>query len=130
MDTRRRRLARAVTPLAVARTRVDGCELLTVEGELDITTAPGMIGALNEAIADMSAPLIVDLTDVVFMDSTGLALLINARRRVMRRGQGFAISCPRRAIARVFEIADMVESLRVCPDAKSARVAATQPARA
>jgi anti-sigma B factor antagonist len=104
--------------------------LLTVEGELDITTAPRMISALNEAIADMSAPLVVDLTDVVFMDSTGLALLINARRRVVRRGQGFAISCPRRAIARVFEIADMVESLRVYPDADSARVAATQLAGA
>jgi anti-sigma B factor antagonist len=119
-----------VAPLAVERTRVDGCELLTVEGELDITTAPGMIGALNEAIADMSAPLIVDLKDVVFMDSTGLALLINASRRVVRRGQGFAIHCPRRPIARVFEIADMVETLRVCPDVESARVAATQRAGA
>ena len=89
-----------------------------------------MIGALNEAIADMAAPLVVDLSDVVFMDSTGLALLMNARARVVRLGHGFAIICPKGPIARVFEIADMVDSLRVCPDHETARVAATQPARA
>ena len=123
-------MAGAVTPLAVERCRVDGYELLTVEGELDVATAPRMISALNEAIAVMEAPLVVDLSDVVFMDSTGLALLMNARRRVVRLGHGFAIVCPHGPIARVFEIADMVDSLRVFPDQESARVAATQPARA
>ena len=112
------------------RSRIDGYELLSVEGELDIATAPRMIAAINEAVADMAAPLVVDLSDVVFMDSTGLALLMNARRRVVRLGQGFAIVCPGGPISRVFEIADMVESLRVCPDRDTARLAATQPARA
>jgi anti-anti-sigma factor len=129
-DERRVRLATAVTPLAVKRSRIDGYELLSVEGELDIATAPRMIAAINEAVADMAAPLVVDLSDVVFMDSTGLALLMNARRRVVRLGQGFAIVCPGGPISRVFEIADMVESLRVCPDRDTARLAATQPARA
>jgi anti-sigma B factor antagonist len=119
-----------VTPLAVERTRSDGYDVLTVEGELDIATAPRMIAALNEALADMAFPLVVDLSSVVFMDSTGLALLMNARRRVRRRGQGFAIACPKGPISRVFEIADMVESLQVWPDRESARVAALQPAGA
>jgi anti-sigma B factor antagonist len=115
-----------VTPLAVERSRTDGYELLAVEGEIDIATAPRMIAALNEALAEIEVPLVVDLSSVVFMDSTGLALLMNARRRVVRRGQGFAIVCPGGPISRVFEIADMVESLRVCPDRESARLAATQ----
>jgi anti-sigma B factor antagonist len=119
-----------VTPLAVERSRSDGYELLAVEGEIDIATAPRMIAALNAALAEIATPLIVDLSGVVFMDSTGLALLINARRRVVRRGQGFAIVCPHGPVARVFEIADMVESLRVFPDRESARVAATTATRA
>ena len=119
-----------MTPLAVKRSKADGCDVLTVEGELDIATAPRMLSALNEALAEMACPVIVDLTDVVFMDSTGLALLMNARRRVRRRGQGFAIVCPGGPIARVFEIADMVESLQVCPDRESARLAAAQPVTA
>ena len=119
-----------MTPLAVERSRIDGYERLDVEGELDIATAPRMLAALNEAISEMDTPLVVDLSRVVFMDSTGLALLMNARRRVMRLGQGFAIICPGGPISRVFEIADMVERLRVCPDEQTAREAATQTARA
>ena len=123
-------MADAVISLAVERSRVDGYELLSVEGELDIATAPRMIAALSEAFAELSTPLVVDLSSVDFMDSTGLALLMNAYRRVRRRGQGFAIVCPGGPISRVFEIADMVESLHVCPDRASARIAATQAARA
>jgi anti-sigma B factor antagonist len=119
-----------VTPLAVGRYRSDGYEVLAVEGEIDIATAPRMIAALNEVLAEIESPLVVDLSSVVFMDSTGLALLMNARRRVVRRGQGFAIVCPPGPIGRVFEIADMIETLRVFPDRASARLAATQAARA
>ena len=111
--------------LAVERSRVDGYELLAVEGELDIATAPRMIAALSEAFANLERPLVVDLSSVDFMDSTGLALLINAYRRVKRRGQGFAIVCPGGPISRVFEIADMVDSLHVCADRDSARITAT-----
>jgi anti-sigma B factor antagonist len=119
-----------VTPLAVKRSRSDGYEVLAVEGEIDIATAPRMIAALNEVLTAIESPLVVDLSSVVFMDSTGLALLINARRRMMRRGHGFAIVCPAGPIARVFEIADMVERLRVCPDRETAHLAATRVARA
>ena len=115
--------------LAVERSRVDGYELLAVAGELDIATAPRMLAALNEAVVDLERPLVVDLSSVGFMDSTGLALLINTHRRVKRRGQGFAIVCPRGPISRVFEIADMVESLHVCPDHASASRTATEPVR-
>jgi anti-sigma B factor antagonist len=119
-----------VTPLAVKRSRSDGYEVLAVEGEIDIATAPRMIAALNEVLTAIESPLVVDLSSVVFMDSTGLALLINARRRMMRRGHGFAIVCPAGPIARVFEIADMVERLRVCPDRETAHLAVTRVARA
>ena len=119
-----------MNPLVVERCRIDGYELLAVEGELDIATAPRMISALNEAFADLERPLVVDLSSVDFMDSTGLALLMNAYRRVKRGGQGFAIVCPGGPISRVFEVADMVDGLHVCPDRASARRTATQPARA
>lgn len=119
-----------MNPLEIERSRSDGLDVLVVEGELDIATAPRMIASLNEALAEGDRPLVVDLTRVLFMDSTGLALLINARRRAVRSRRGFAIVCPDGPISRVFEIADMVRSLRVCPDRESARRAATQTAMA
>jgi anti-sigma B factor antagonist len=113
-----------VQPLAVERTSNEGVELVMVEGELDIATAPRLISILNRAVQDALRSLVVDLSDVDFMDSTGLALLINAHRRLTRRSKGFAVVCPPGPLWRVFEITDMVETLHVCPDRASAWAAA------
>jgi anti-sigma B factor antagonist len=109
-----------VQPLAVERTSDEGVELVLVEGELDIATAPRLISVLNGAVQEALRSLVVDLSDVDFMDSTGLALLINAHRRLTRRSKGFAVVCPPGPLLRVFEVTDMVETLHVCPDRDSA----------
>jgi anti-sigma B factor antagonist len=115
----------AVLPLAVERTSRDGVDVLSVEGELDIATAPRLIAALNDTIANAVRSVVVDLSLVAFMDSTGLALLINAHRRLTRRSKGFAVVCPAGPLRRVFEITDMVDTLRVSPDRESAAQAAS-----
>ncbi len=94
--------------------------MVLVEGELDIATASRLISVLNSSVAEAIKAVVVDLTAVGFMDSTGLALLINANRRLMLRRKGFAVVCPPGPLRRVFEITDMVETLRVCPDRESA----------
>jgi anti-sigma B factor antagonist len=109
-----------VQPLAVERTSDQGVELLLVEGELDIATAPRLISVLNRAVQEALRSLVVDLSDVDFMDSTGLALLINAHRRLTRRSKGFAVVCPPGPLRRVFEVTDMVDTLHVVPDRDSA----------
>jgi anti-sigma B factor antagonist len=109
-----------VQPLAVERSSTEGVELLLVEGELDIATAPRLISVLNRAVQEALRSLVVDLSDVDFMDSTGLALLINAHRRLTRRSKGFAVVCPPGPLRRVFAVTDMVETLQVVPDRDSA----------
>ena len=91
----------------------DGIEFVAVEGEIDIATSPRLISVLNDAVARSEYPIVVDLTKVGFMDSTGLALLLNAHRRVVRRGHGFSVICPPGPLQRVFEVTDMVETLQV-----------------
>ena len=107
------------------RTSRDGVDVLYVEGEIDVATAPRLISALNDAIAEAVRSVIVDLTSVGFMDSTGLALLINAHRRLTRQQKGFAVVCPAGPLRRVFELTDMVDTLRVCPDRETAAAAAS-----
>jgi anti-sigma B factor antagonist len=116
-----------VQPLAVERTSQDGVELVLVEGEVDIATASRLISVLNSSVAEAIKAVVVDLTRVGFMDSTGLALLINANRRLTLRRKGFAVVCPPGPLRRVFEITDMVETLHVCADHESA-AKAFQPA--
>ena len=112
-------------PLAVDRTSRDGVDVLFVEGEIDVATAPRLIAALNDAVADAVRSVIIDLTSVGFMDSTGLALLINAHRRLTRRDKGFAVVCPAGPLRRVFELTDMVDTLHVCPDRETAAATVT-----
>jgi anti-sigma B factor antagonist len=112
-----------VQPLAVERRSEDGVELVLVEGEVDIATASKLISVLNSSVAEAIKSVVVDLTHVGFMDSTGLALLINARRRLSLRRKGFAVVCPPGQLRRVFEITDMIDTLHVCADWESAQKA-------
>lgn len=107
-------------PLAVERTSLDGVDFLMVEGEIDVATAPRLIAALNDAVTEAVRSVVIDLSSVGFMDSTGLALLINAHRRLTRQRKGFAVVCPAGPLWRVFELTDMLDTLRVCPDRESA----------
>jgi anti-sigma B factor antagonist len=113
-----------VQPLAVERRSEDGIELVLVEGEVDIATAAKLISVLNSSVAEAIRSVVVDLTRVGFMDSTGLALLINANRRLSLRRKGFAVVCPPGQLRRVFEVTDMVDTLHVCPDWETAQRAA------
>jgi anti-sigma B factor antagonist len=110
--------------LSVERSSDGEVEVVAVTGEIDISSAPRLISGLNEAVGDCELPVVVDLSSVDFMDSTGLALLLNAHRRLSRRGKGFAVVCGDGPVRRVFTITDMVEVLRVRGDVDDARRAA------
>ena len=110
--------------LNVERTSEEGVEIVAVTGEVDIASAPRLISGLNDAVGNCEKPVVVDLSGVGFMDSTGLALLLNAHRRLSRRGKGFAVVCADGPVRRVFTITDMVEVLQVRADAGEARRAA------
>jgi anti-sigma B factor antagonist len=112
-----------VQALAVERSADDGITFLAVTGEVDIASSPRMIAALNEVVTDGANPLVVDLSAVGFMDSTGLALLLNARRRMSRRRLGFAVVCPSGPLHRVFEVTDMIDTLGVYEERSAATAA-------
>src|SRR5918912_3511410 len=106
--------------LTLERSSSGQVEVLEVTGEVDIASASKLISGLNEAVGDCDHPVVVDLSAVDFMDSTGLALLLNAHRRLARREQGFAVVCADGPVHRVFEITDMVETLKVRPTREGA----------
>jgi anti-anti-sigma factor len=110
--------------LSIAGRSEDGVEIVAVSGEIDIASAPRLITGLNDAVGTGETPVIVDLTEVGFMDSTGLALLLNAHRRLARRGKGFAVVSADGPVRRVFTITDMVDVLRVRPTLAEAKASA------
>src|SRR3954451_23661907 len=67
--------------------------VLSASGEIHVSTAPLFSDKLNEAIADGKTKLVLDFTEVGFIDSTGLSVLLNGLRRLTRRKGSLALVC-------------------------------------
>jgi len=57
---------------------------------------------------------VLDLSNVTFMDSTGLGVLIGIERH-LSEGERLAIACPQPAVAKIFELTGLYAALRVFP---------------
>jgi len=81
----------------------EGMTLVTLGGELDIYTVASFRQDLEE-LDPASAPVVIDLTQVTLLDSSGLGALVSLLNRA-RSGQGqLGLICPHRRLRRVFEI--------------------------
>lgn len=77
---------------------------LTVGGEVDLVTSPRLVVAGRDALRHGATDISVDLTGVTFMDSSGLAALINLHRAVTRARGRLDVTCPDGPVRRVFAI--------------------------
>ena len=69
-----------------------GCAIVTVAGEIDISTVTPLRDRLFE-VAASGAPLVVDLEQVSFIDSVGLATLVGAAKRAAAHGGTLQVAC-------------------------------------
>jgi anti-sigma B factor antagonist len=82
----------------------DRTHLISVAGEIHVSTAPEFSERLNAAIADGKTAVVLDLSEVTFIDSTGLSVLLNGLRRVTRMQGRMALVCANPTVLRLFEI--------------------------
>ena len=92
-------------------------EVLVLRGELDLATAPQLEQAVAERL-DAGTDVVVDLRELVFMDSTGLRVLVAAHAR-KGADQRFEIVRPPEgsAIAKILSIAGVESELDLVDDA-------------
>lgn len=64
----------------VTEERRPGAVVLTVTGEVDMTTAPALENAVRRSLAERPARLVIDLTGAEFFSSAGIAILVLAHR--------------------------------------------------
>ncbi len=81
----------------------DGVTLVVLGGELDIYTVAGFRQYLEDIDASAS-PLVIDLSDVSLLDSSGLGALVSLLNRVRADEGQLGLICPHRRLRRVFEI--------------------------
>lgn len=89
--------------------------LIGVRGEIHVSTAPEFSRRLNEAIARGKTSVILDLSAVEFIDSTGLSVLLNGLRRVTRAKGRLALVCANPTVLRLFEITKLDSTFDIYP---------------
>jgi anti-anti-sigma factor len=80
----------------------DDTQLVAIHGDVDLKTARLFRAALDEAAQDGKSRLIVDMSEVPFMDSSGLAALIGAQKALGDTTQ-MVVVCPDN-LRRIFEV--------------------------
>jgi anti-sigma B factor antagonist len=95
---------------------LDSDAVVFLTGELDMATAPELIGVLTPVVADGPREVALDLSGLSFIDSSGIAALVDTQRRLGEQGRHLAVYRARPGAVRVFEIAGLVDFLHVQTD--------------
>ena len=96
-------------------TREDGTVVLALEGELDLVSSPDLKDLLLSHV-DAAPRLVADLSGVTFLDSSGMGLLLAAKKRMLARGKDFAIANPKGQPERALQISGLCQMIGEEPD--------------
>jgi anti-sigma B factor antagonist len=91
----------------------DDLSVVRLAGELDLAGAPELSRALASIPATASTRVVVDLTKLAFMDSTGLRALIVAAKALAATGGTLTLAGPRPAVQRLFELVRLSEVIPI-----------------
>lgn len=102
------------------RVLTDGTTVVEVAGEIHVSTASEFSEHLKGVERDGCQALVVDLSAVEFIDSTGLGVLITSLRRLGRAGGRMAVVCSNPTVLRLFEITGTDQTLDIRAELGSA----------
>lgn len=77
--------------------------VVAVSGEVDVYSAPALRDGLTELL-EAGTSVVVDLSDVGFLDSTGLGALVAARTTASEHGAQLSLVCTHQRILKLFTI--------------------------
>lgn len=99
---------------------------MAVVGEVDMATAFELREHLVRLIGDGHHHLVIDLAGVEFMDSTGLAVLLEVLKRVHDHAGSLRLVCTREPILKILRVTGLDQLLPVYDDVFAAALAAGQ----
>ena len=86
-----------------------GIEVVDVDGEIDIYTAPRLRELLIDLVSKGSRQIVVNLEKVGFLDSTGLGVLVGALNRVRAFDGSLDLVCTRGRILEILKITGLTK---------------------
>ena len=93
--------------MKVSREEIGRDLLLVVEGSVDIASSPELRGELRVAVEAKRPRIVVDMGGVKFVDSSGLATLIEALQQTKRYDGKLTLCCLNSTVLGVFQLANL-----------------------
>lgn len=87
----------------------DDTEIVVVEGEIDVYTAPKLRELLINLVTNGNFHLVVDMEKVEFLDSTGLGVLVGGLKRVRAHDGTLDLVCTQERILKIFRITGLTK---------------------
>jgi anti-sigma B factor antagonist len=81
-----------------------GVVIIDLRGEIDVSTAPDLRNILIGLVENNAGPVLVNLSNVLYMDSAGLSVLIAAHRKAQNAGGVLGLVNPQQPIQQVLKL--------------------------
>lgn len=107
--------------LEIETTAVGEYRTVLIEGELDIYSAPQLKLHLSSLIIEGESNILLDLTRVTFLDSTGLGVIVGTYKRLHSVGGQLRIICTLEPILEIFEITGLGRIIPIFPTLEAAK---------
>jgi anti-anti-sigma factor len=78
--------------------------VVVLAGEVDATNSDELYGVLDSVVTQQPRLLVVDMSELSFMDSTGLRMLLRSSRALDQQGGVLALAAPQISVARVLQL--------------------------
>jgi anti-sigma B factor antagonist len=101
----------------------DRPDILPLKGEIDLHLSPVVTASLNAIIEKKPERLVIDLSGVTYIDSAGLAALIQAMQKVEAYGGKFLLAGLQETVRSIFEISRLDQVFQIFPDTDAALAA-------
>ena len=99
-----------------------------VDGDVDLSSARELANEILNGVPNDSMGLVLDLTNVRYLDSTGVSMLLDLHRALDSRRQRLSVVLPRSShLWRLFEITGLPTILRIGESLSDAKEAAVTP---
>jgi anti-sigma B factor antagonist len=107
-------------PFAIYKRELDErTSVISVEGELDLSTAPRLKWMLLDSLEADDALAVADLSLVSFMDSTALGVLVGVQRKLGDSAR-LAIACTSEKVLQIFEFSGIDSAFAIFPTLEQA----------
>jgi anti-sigma B factor antagonist len=112
--------------LECSLSETQGSTVVVVSGEVDLATISLLRDALSQAV-EKRRSVILDISRLQYIDSTGLSELLSQHRRAQTQKQHFVLAGPSRLLSKLLQITHLSEAIPMYPSVATALASCRRP---